>query len=91
MQFHLDGFQVGDPRVRPVGVVRPSVLPDEVDVLIVGCGPAGLVLAAQLAEFPRIATRIVEAASQGERDPDRLHDQALKAFDIEKPPIVSAA
>ena len=38
-----------------------------------------------------IATRIVEAASQGERDPDRLHDQALKAFDIEKPPIVSAA
>ena len=60
MQFHLDGFQVGDPRVRPVGVVRPSVLPDEVDVLIVGCGPAGLVLAAQLAEFPRIATRIVE-------------------------------
>jgi phenol 2-monooxygenase len=35
-------------------------MPDEVDVLIVGCGPAGLVLAAQLAEFPAIATRIVE-------------------------------
>ena len=34
--------------------------PREVDVLIVGCGPAGLVLAAQLAEFPAIATRIVE-------------------------------
>jgi phenol 2-monooxygenase (NADPH) len=35
-------------------------MPEEVDVLIVGCGPAGLVLAAQLAEFPAIATRIVE-------------------------------
>jgi hypothetical protein len=38
-----------------------------------------------------IAQRILEAAAQGERDPDRLHDQALKAFDIEKPAIVSAA
>jgi hypothetical protein len=37
-----------------------------------------------------IATRILEAAAQGERDPVRLHDQALKAFDIEKPPVVSA-
>ena len=35
-------------------------LPDEVDVLIVGCGPAGLTLAAQLAAFPDITTRIVE-------------------------------
>jgi phenol 2-monooxygenase len=38
-------------------------LPQEVDVLIVGCGPAGLVLAAQLAEFPTITTRIVERKS----------------------------
>lgn len=38
-----------------------------------------------------IATRILAAAAQGERDPDRLHEQALKAFDIGKPPIVSAA
>ena len=30
------------------------------DVLIVGCGPAGLTLAAQLAAFPDIKTRIVE-------------------------------
>jgi phenol 2-monooxygenase len=35
-------------------------LAGEVDVLIVGCGPAGLVLAAQLAAFPGIKTRIVE-------------------------------
>jgi hypothetical protein len=38
-----------------------------------------------------IATRILEAAAQGERDPARLHHQALKAFDIEESPIVSAA
>ena len=38
-------------------------LPDEVDVLIVGCGPAGLTLAAQLAAFPDIKTRIVEQKS----------------------------
>ncbi len=66
MQFHVDGFRAGDPRVRPAdpaAAARPAALPDEVDVLIVGCGPAGLVLAAQLAEFPTIATRIVERKS----------------------------
>jgi phenol 2-monooxygenase len=35
-------------------------LPEEVDVLLVGCGPAGLTLAAQLAAFPEIRTRIIE-------------------------------
>ena len=39
---------------------RPEGLPEEVDVLIVGCGPAGLVLAAQLAQFPEIRTAIVD-------------------------------
>jgi phenol 2-monooxygenase len=66
MQFHLDGFRVGDPRIRPAdpaAAERQADLPDQVDVLIVGCGPAGLVLAAQLAEFPAIATRIVERKS----------------------------
>jgi phenol 2-monooxygenase len=33
---------------------------DDVDVLIVGAGPAGLVLAAQLAAFPEIRTAVVE-------------------------------
>lgn len=34
-------------------------MPD-IDVLVVGTGPAGLVLAAQLAQFPTIRTRVVE-------------------------------
>jgi phenol 2-monooxygenase len=63
MQFHLDGFQVGDPDLAPASVGRISAaaaLPPEVDVLIVGCGPAGLTLAAQLSAFPGIRTAIVE-------------------------------
>ncbi|HET7347777.1 MAG TPA: FAD-binding monooxygenase [Acidobacteriaceae bacterium] len=62
MQFHLDGFQSGDPTVHePAGELANSDrLPEEVDVLIVGCGPAGLTLAAQLSAFPGIRTRIVE-------------------------------
>jgi phenol 2-monooxygenase (NADPH) len=40
---------------------RPNTdMPCHVDVLIVGCGPAGLTLGAQLSAFPSITTRIVE-------------------------------
>ncbi|WP_347354883.1 FAD-dependent monooxygenase, partial [Intrasporangium sp.] len=63
MQFHHHGYVSADPRVRPVagtGVDRPAELPDEVDVLIVGSGPAGMLLAAQLAQFPSITTRVIE-------------------------------
>jgi phenol 2-monooxygenase len=59
MQFHLNGFRTGDPELAPPAPVHQGPL-DTVDVLIVGCGPAGLVLAAQLAAFPQIKTRIVE-------------------------------
>jgi phenol 2-monooxygenase len=63
MQFHLNGFHAGDPQVEPAapGAMEASEeLANEVDVLIVGCGPAGLVLGAQLAAFPDIKTRIVD-------------------------------
>lgn len=62
MQFHLNGFRTGDPDVHvPVQSAAPTTgTPSDVDVLIVGCGPAGLTLAAQLARFPGIRTRIVE-------------------------------
>ncbi len=64
MQFHLNGFRAGDPHVHEAserGAARaPGGALAEVDVLIVGCGPAGLTLAAQLAAFPEITTRIIE-------------------------------
>ncbi|MBY6058212.1 FAD-dependent monooxygenase [Leisingera daeponensis] len=66
MQYYLDGFSPGDPDVKPPapgleGAPRKArEVPRKVDVLIAGCGPAGLCLAAQLAGFPEIATMIVE-------------------------------
>lgn len=69
MQFHHHGYVIGDPRVQPAagaGIDRPADIPERLDVLIVGCGPAGVIAAAQLAQFPNITTRIVE------RRPERL-------------------
>lgn len=65
MQFHFDGFRTGDPYIAPAAAgAHPTLpyasLPSEVDVLIVGCGPAGLTLASQLAAFPTIKTCIVD-------------------------------
>lgn len=65
MQFYLDGVRGRDPytaepsayaQAHPHGEAAPT----EVDVLIVGCGPAGLTLAAQLSAFAGIRTAIVE-------------------------------
>ena len=63
MQFHHHGYVSTDPRVLPaagVGIDRPAELPDEIDVLIVGSGPAGIAAHAQLAMFPGVVTRIIE-------------------------------
>jgi phenol 2-monooxygenase (NADPH) len=65
MQFHLNGFEPGDPDIsdptqRYPASVSSGTVPKEVDILIVGCGPAGLTLAAQLSAFPDIKTCIVE-------------------------------
>jgi phenol 2-monooxygenase len=68
MQFHLNGFRPGDPHVSDAAEVHADQaevgsreLPTTADVLIVGSGPAGLTLAAQLAAFPEIETVLVES------------------------------
>ncbi|MGN6125886.1 MAG: FAD-dependent monooxygenase, partial [Humibacter sp.] len=69
MQFHHHGYVSGDPRVLPVegtGIDRPAELPDTMDVLVVGTGPAGMVAAAQLSRFPAVTTRVID------RRPGRL-------------------
>lgn len=63
MQFHHYGYVTKDPRLLPaegVGLNRPEELPDTMDVLIVGSGPAGIAAHAQLAMFPDVSTRIIE-------------------------------
>ena len=71
MQFYVDGFRGGDPDIKNAAPNRrdraPHASPPEkVDVLIAGTGPAGLCLAAQLAQFPEIDTMVVE------RDPKNI-------------------
>lgn len=76
MQFHLNGFKgSGDPLILQFDGEEPDFqnkLPQEVDVLIVGAGPAGQLLGAQLAQFPDITTRIIESKpgrlEQGQAD-----------------------
>ncbi|MCD4526652.1 FAD-dependent monooxygenase [Nocardioides sp. cx-173] len=58
MQIHLNGFHHGDPDLKPDAQIAHDT--DVVDVLVVGSGPAGSILAAQLADFPEISTRFIE-------------------------------
>lgn len=85
MQFHVDGYQTGDPMTMPAqgsGVDRPAELPDTMDVLIVGCGPAGSITAAQLSRFPEVNTRLIER--RGHRLPlanaDGVHSRTMETF-----------
>src|SRR5690606_4299819 len=59
VQYHVDGFRPGDPDVHPAAPGHRRAgdpLPQTVDVLLAGSGPAGLCLAAQLARVPQIRT-----------------------------------
>jgi phenol 2-monooxygenase len=65
MQFYKNGFRGGNPDLHEAAPNRRNrgtndPLPEQVDVLISGTGPAGLCLAAQLAQFPEIETMIIE-------------------------------
>ena len=66
-QFFRDGYYPGEPTIHPQPSITEPRAPlsaagtvDEVDVLIVGSGPAGLLLSAYLSQFADITTRIVE-------------------------------
>ena len=63
MQFYLNGYAPGDPDIlpqSPSAAKRSRDLPEAVDVLLVGSGPAGTLLAAQLSAFAGIDTRLIE-------------------------------
>ena len=63
MQFHHNGYVSQDPRCHSPNenwIHRTDELPDEMDVLIVGSGPAGAIAAAQLSMFPQVRTHIIE-------------------------------
>lgn len=60
MQYHLDGFRAGDPSIASA---KSSTATEAVDVLIIGCGPAGLTLATQLSALGDISVRIIERKS----------------------------
>jgi phenol 2-monooxygenase (NADPH) len=63
MQFYLSGYRPGDPSIEdphPSVAERTGGAPEDVDVLIIGCGPAGLVLAAQMANFPDVRTAVID-------------------------------
>ena len=68
MQYHLNGFVPGNLQLSETArdqlpIVDSGEILSEVDILVVGCGPAGLTLARQLAEFPKIKTCIIDHKS----------------------------
>ena len=70
MQYYQDGYRAGDPRFKsPVNPDGHDTDPDytnspsHVDVLVIGAGPAGLLLAAQLSQFSDLKVRLAEQKS----------------------------
>ena len=85
MDYHLEGYQPGNPRNRSPhpGRTLPEQLPATADVLIVGCGPAGLMLGAQLAQFADLSTVIIDQ-KQGPLEvgqADGISGRSLEIFD----------
>ncbi|PWW33806.1 FAD-dependent monooxygenase [Chromohalobacter israelensis] len=85
MQFHVSSYETGDPLAMPeagVGIDRPEDLPETMDVLIVGSGPAGSIIAAQLSRFPHVNTRMIE--KRGHRlelaNADGVHSRTMETF-----------
>ncbi len=74
MQFYENGFRAGNPEISDAAFNKtswPEAPPQKTDVLIVGCGPAGLTLAAQLSAFADISTVIID-----QKDGPMTHGQA---------------
>ena len=68
MQYHQNGFVPGNLQQSELVRSKPlrrkfKPVPEKTDVLIVGCGPAGLTLARQLSLNPEINTCIIESKS----------------------------
>lgn len=75
VQIHERGYVSEDPRIKPAagyGINRPTEIPDEMDVLVVGTGPAAVAVIAQLSRFPSINVRAIEKRNgrlmQGQAD-----------------------
>jgi len=64
MQYHIEDYLPGDPDIKPalpgLSAQKQSSLQKTADVVVVGCGPAGLTMSAQLAAFPDIDLCVVE-------------------------------
>lgn len=85
MQFHYEGYSTGDPlqmRAEGSGLNRPEELPETMDVLVVGAGPAGTIAAAQLSRFPNISTRLVERSDRRLElaNADGVHSRTIETF-----------
>lgn len=85
MQFHYEGYNTGDPLTMTAegsGIDRPDDLPEVMDVLVVGAGPAGTITAAQLSRFPDVTTRLVERRDHRLElaNADGVHSRTVETF-----------